>query len=345
MKIDYDDMDLSIIKEAAQIIRNGGIVAFPTETVYGLGANALDQESVKKIYLAKGRPSDNPLIVHISSIEELYPLVESIKLKAKILMDLFWPGPLTLIFPKSKIIPDSITAGLSTVAVRMPDNKIARELIKYSGVPIAAPSANISGSPSPTKAEHVIKDLNGKIDMILDGGSVRVGLESTVLDVTRDTPVILRPGGITKEMLEKTIGEVLIDSAIISEKEFVDTPMAPGMKYKHYSPKAKLVIVEGEINKVIEKINSLAKENKEQKLKVGIMATEQTRENYQADLILSVGDRDKAETIAAKLFDTLRAFDEAGIDIIFSESFSYEEIGFAIMNRLKKAAGYNILRV
>jgi len=343
--IDYDNMDLEIIKQAAKIIKDGGIVAFPTETVYGLGANALNEKSVEKIYNAKGRPSDNPLIVHISSNKELYSLVESVKLKAQMLMDLFWPGPLTLIFPKSNLIPDTITAGLSTVAIRMPDNKIARELIKYSGVPIAAPSANISGRPSPTNASHVIKDLNGKVDMILDGGEVKVGLESTVLDVTGDIPTILRPGGITREMLEEAIGEVLIDPAIISDKELLSTPMSPGMKYKHYAPKAQVIIVEGEINKVIKKIKSLAEEKQKQNIRVGIMATEQTKHHYKTGFILSVGDRNKPETIAAKLFDCLRAFDEEGVEIILSESFSYEKIGFAIMNRLKKAAGHNILKV
>lgn len=343
--IDYNSIDLTIINQAAQIIRDGGLVAFPTETVYGLGANALNEESVKKIYAAKGRPSDNPLIVHISSREEVYFLVESINLKAQILMDLFWPGPLTLIFPKSRRIPNYITAGLSTVAIRMPRNKIASELIKYATLPIAAPSANISGRPSPTNASHVIKDLNGKVDMILDGGTVEVGLESTVVDVSGDIPMILRPGGITKEMLEKALGEISIDPAIISEKELLSVPKAPGMKYKHYAPKAKVTVVEGEINKVIENINVLVKEKQKLNLKVGIMATEQTKNYYEADCVLSVGDRNDPKTIASSLFDTLRAFDEAGMDIIFSEGFSYQEIGFAIMNRLKKAAGYNIISV
>ncbi|MBZ4667001.1 MAG: threonylcarbamoyl-AMP synthase [Defluviitaleaceae bacterium] len=343
--LNSENPDEWIIKEAAQIIQSGGLVAFPTETVYGLGANALDETSVKKIFEAKGRPSDNPLIVHIASKEELPKLVEYIPKKAQILMDAFWPGPLTLIFPKSNIIPYSITAGLSTVAIRLPQNKIARALIETAGVPIAAPSANTSGKPSPTKASHVIEDLNGKIEMILDGGPVLVGLESTVVDVTGDIPVILRPGGITKEMLEEAVGEVLVDPAILSQKALASTPKAPGMKYKHYAPKAKVTIVEGELSKVITVINKLTKEKQAQHLKVGIMATEQTKDSYAGDCIIVVGDRSNPETIAANLFDTLRAFDEAGMDVVLAEAFSYEEIGFAIMNRLQKAAGYDIIEV
>lgn len=343
--LDKDDIDSLIIKEASQIIRNGGLVAFPTETVYGLGANALDEEAVKKIFKAKGRPSDNPLIVHISSKEELPPLVEHIPENAKILMDAFWPGPLTLIFPKSDKIPYSITAGLSSVAIRLPQNEIAATLIKVSGLPIAAPSANTSGKPSPTKAAHVIEDLHGKVDMILDGGSVTVGLESTVVDVTGGKPMILRPGGITKEMLEEVMGEVLVDPAIISSKTLTSTPKAPGMKYKHYAPKAKVIIVEGELDRVITSINKFTREKQSQNLKVGVMATTQTKDYYNADAVISVGDRNNPRTIAAHLFDTLRAFDESGVDVVFSESFPDEEIGFAIMNRLKKAAGYDIINV
>lgn len=343
--LDPNHIDPFIIKEAAEVIQAGGLVAFPTETVYGLGANALNEESVKKIFQAKGRPSDNPLIVHISSREELPSLVEYIPQKAQTLMDAFWPGPLTLIFPKSDIIPDSITAGLSTVAVRFPQNKIARDLINVSKVPIAAPSANTSGKPSPTKASHVIEDLQGKIDMVLDGGSVLVGLESTVVDVTGDIPMILRPGGITKEMLEEVIGDVLVDPGIISEKVLSSTPKAPGMKYKHYAPKAKITIVEGRLSDVITAINRFTKEKQEQSLKVGIMATNQTKEGYHGDCILVVGDRNNPETVAAHLFDTLRSFDEAGMDVVFAEAFPDEKIGFAIMNRLKKAAGYDIVKV
>ncbi|WP_341875812.1 L-threonylcarbamoyladenylate synthase [Defluviitalea saccharophila] len=343
--LNSENPDAVTIKEAAQIIQAGGLVAFPTETVYGLGANALDEASVKKIFQAKGRPSDNPLIVHISSREELPPLVEYIPEKAQILMDAFWPGPLTLIFPKSDSIPYSITAGLATVAIRLPQNKIARALIEAAQVPIAAPSANTSGKPSPTKASHVIEDLNGKIEMILDGGSVLVGLESTVVDVTGDIPMILRPGGVTKEMLEEAVGEVLVDPAILSQKALTSIPKSPGMKYKHYAPKAKVTIVDGELSKVIDTINKFTIEKHAQHLKVGIMATTQTKDSYRGDCIIVVGDRNQPETIAANLFDTLRAFDEAGMDVILAEAFPYEEIGFAIMNRLQKAAGYDIVRV
>ncbi|WP_058486027.1 L-threonylcarbamoyladenylate synthase [Defluviitalea phaphyphila] len=343
--LDKDNIDEAIIKEASKIIKKGGLVAFPTETVYGLGANALDEIAVKKIFNAKGRPSDNPLIVHISDKEEISSLVEYIPKNAKALMNAFWPGPLTLIFPKSKKVPYVITAGLSSVAIRFPENKIARALIKESGVPIAAPSANISGKPSPTKASHVIEDLKGKIDMILDGGHVKVGLESTVVDVTGDIPMILRPGGITKEMIEEVIGEVLIDPSILSLKTVNFTPKAPGMKYKHYAPQAKVIIVEGNLDKVIISINQFVKEKQAKNLKVGVMATLQTKKYYNADVILSVGDRNNPKTIASNLFDTLRAFDEEKVDIVFSESFSDKEIGLAIMNRLRKSAGYNIINV
>jgi L-threonylcarbamoyladenylate synthase len=344
-ELNLDRIDSLVIKEAAQIIQRGGLVAFPTETVYGLGANALDEKAVKNIFKAKGRPSDNPLIVHISSKKELPQLVEYIPKKAHILMDAFWPGPLTLIFPKSDKIPYSITAGLSTVAIRLPQNEIARALIEVSKLPIAAPSANTSGKPSPTKANHVIEDLSGKIDMILDGGPVLVGLESTVVDITGDVPMILRPGGITKEMLEEVIGKVSVDPAIISTKSLLSIPKSPGMKYKHYAPKAKVTIVEGDLSKVIAAINKFTEEKQKQKLKVGIMATIQTKDAYNGDCIIAVGDRNNPNTIAACLFDTLRAFDEAGMDIVFTEAFSNEEIGFAIMNRLQKAAGYDIVKV
>ncbi|NLK21832.1 MAG: threonylcarbamoyl-AMP synthase [Epulopiscium sp.] len=343
--IDPNNIDLEIIKESANIIKSGGLVAFPTETVYGLGANALNEKSIKKIFSAKGRPSDNPLIVHISSIKELSLLVCAIPDNARILVEKFWPGPLTLVFPKSEAIPEAITGGLSTVAIRFPRNEIARRLIEYSGVPIAAPSANTSGKPSPTRASHVIEDLDGKVDMILDGGSVEVGLESTVVDISGEIPMVLRPGGITIEMLKEVMGNISVDPAILSQKSLSSIPKSPGMKYKHYAPKAKVTIVEGEIHKVIDTINNLTREKRRQDLKIGVMATKQTRDLYNADCIISVGDRENPKTIASNLFNSLRDFDEAGMDIVFSESFSYDEIGFAIMNRLEKAAAYDILKV
>ncbi|WP_352419512.1 L-threonylcarbamoyladenylate synthase [Proteiniborus sp.] len=330
--------ELNKIKEAAEIIKGGGTVAFPTETVYGLGANALDETAIEKIFLAKGRPQDNPLIVHISSIAQLDDLVENIPEKAYLLMERFWPGPLTLIFNRTNKIPDRITGGLSTVAIRMPNNNIALELIKHSGLPIAAPSANTSGKPSPTNSSHVIHDLSGKIDMIIDGGSTGVGLESTVLDISGDIPTILRPGGVTVEDLLTVLPEVEYDRAIeVIDKNII--PKSPGQKYKHYSPNAKMIIVKGSLEEIIQKTTQLAKEYESKGMDVGIMATKQTYYKYKNENTLIVGDRDFLETIAANLFNVLREFDETNVDIIIAEGVEEKGIGKAIMNRMKKAAG------
>ncbi|MDF2521318.1 MAG: threonylcarbamoyl-AMP synthase [Clostridia bacterium] len=342
-ELDDKNIDMDIIKAAAEIIRRNGTVVFPTETVYGLGANALSKDAARSIYEAKGRPSDNPLIVHVSSIDMLlYVIGESLSDKARLLINKFWPGPLTLIFKKSKNIPVEVTSGLDTVAVRMPDNEIALELIKQSGLPIAAPSANISGKPSPTKAEHVINDLNGRVDAILCGSSSRVGVESTILDLSVEVPVILRPGGITFEDLNAVLGEVKIDKGLVS-KETV--PKAPGMKYTHYAPEADMTIVKGGLNAVADKIMSLAEQYKGQGKKVGILATDETKDRYQADLVISMGSRENMYTAAAGIFDALREFDKQEIDIILAEALSEENIGMAVMNRLKKAAGFNIIEV
>lgn len=331
--------------EAAQILRTGGLVAFPTETVYGLGANALNEEAAKKIYAAKGRPSDNPLIAHISSEAELETLVSEITPAGRLLMKRFWPGPLTLIFKKSRMVPFGTTGGLDTVAVRMPSDPIASQLIALAGVPIAAPSANTSGRPSPTTAEHVYQDMNGKINMIIDGGPVGIGVESTIVDVSGAVPTVLRPGAITLDMLKSVLGRVELDPAILGPIKEDVRPKAPGMKYRHYAPHGDLTLVEGRIEKVVETINRLAEEKLNQGFRVGIICTRETQSRYPKGILRSIGTRAKEETIAHNLYGVLRDFDDLDMDYIFSESFSEESLGQAIMNRLTKAAGYHILKV
>ncbi len=333
------------LEEAAAVLRNGGLVAFPTETVYGLGANALDERAAKKIYEAKGRPSDNPLIAHISGPEELAPLVEEIPEAAEKLMERFWPGPLTMIFRKKEIVPYGTTGGLDTVAVRMPSDPIARKLISMAKVPVAAPSANLSGRPSPTTAEHVWQDMAGRIDIIVDGGPVGIGLESTIVDVTGEIPTVLRPGAVTMEMLEETLGRVEIDPAILGPMKEGTKPKAPGMKYRHYAPKAEMTLVEGEMEQVVRSINRLAKKSLADGKKVGIICTDETRSCYPAGMVRSIGIRAKEETVAHNLYAVLREFDDLGADVIYSESFPGDQIGQAIMNRLTKAAGYHIIHV
>lgn len=344
-KVDNTNPDINIIKIAADIIKVGGLVAFPTETVYGLGADGLNPNAVKKIYIAKGRPSDNPLILHICDVSQLQPLVGEITSLAYKLIAAFWPGPLTMIFKKSEIIPMCITGGLDTVAIRFPSNNVAKAIIEQAGTPIAAPSANSSGKPSPTRASHVQYDLEGKIDMIVDGGATEFGVESTVVDVTGLFPIILRPGAITQEMIAEIVDSVEIDSAVFKPNKNLK-PKSPGMKYKHYSPKAKIIIVEGNQKNVVDSISNFVDKEVHCNKKVGIMVTEQTKHLYkQSYNIFVVGDNDKPETIAANLFKVLRKFDFLGMDIVYSEGFSQDNIGAAIMNRLEKAAGYNIIKV
>ena len=324
------------LQEAAQLLRENEAIAFPTETVYGLGANALSDEAVVKIFEAKGRPSDNPLIVHIGTKEQLAHIVTHIPPVAEVLMEHFWPGPLTLVLPRKEGISEKVTAGLQTVGVRMPDHPVARALIEQANVPVAAPSANQSGRPSPTLASHVYEDLQGKIAGIVDGGATGVGVESTVLDCTSDIPTILRPGGITKEQLEEVIGEVSVDPALLDETE---KPKSPGMKYTHYAPKAPLSIVEG--SRAF--IQKLVEEKQAEGYKVGVLTTEEYSHVYKADVVLSCGLRSDLPTVATKLYDTLRTFDDSGVDFIFSESFPSAGIGSAIMNRLTKAAGHHVI--
>lgn len=326
--------------EAARILQAGGLVAFPTETVYGLGGNGLDGGVCKKIYAAKGRPSDNPLILHISQISELRPIVREIPPAAQKLMDAFWPGPLTMIFPKSDIVPLETTGGLDTVAVRFPSHPVAMAIIRAAGLPIAGPSANSSGKPSPTRASHVEFDLSGKIDMIVDGGAAEWGLESTIVDVSGEIPMILRPGALTQEMMEAVAGKILVDPAILTKPAADFHPKAPGMKYTHYSPKAKVILVQGETKAVIARVNALTQEAAACGKKTGVMATEETKAAYTADVVLSLGKRSSPEEIGASLFKTLRKFDFLGVDIVYAEVFPEEGEGLAIMNRLNKAAGY-----
>lgn len=342
-KVDEKNIDYNIINKAGKELRDGSLVSFPTETVYGLGANGLDEEAVKKIYKAKGRPSDNPLILHISELEELYPLVENISEDAKKCIKEFWPGPLTMVFEKSDIIPDVITGGLNTVAIRMPSNLIAKEIIKAAQRPIAAPSANLSGRPSPTSAEHVIEDLSGKIEMIIDGGRCEVGLESTVLDLSEDTPTILRPGKVSLEDIRRILPNVEIDKGILKEGQ---TPKSPGQKYKHYAPKGEMIVYIGESDKIIENIESKANFYLENGSKVGVLLIEENIKKYNLSnevRIFSLGN-DK-EGIAKNLFDALRKFDEEGIDVILSEGVNNDDLGLAIMNRMLKASGGNVVKV
>lgn len=344
VKINQLNPEPELIIQGARYIREGKLVAFPTETVYGLGANGLDEDAVANIFAAKGRPQDNPLILHVSKIDDIKPLVKSISKEAKVLMEEYWPGPLTILFERSNLVPDIITAGLDTVALRMPNHPVALELIEISGVPIAAPSANTSGKPSPTLAEHVIKDLNGKVDMILDGGATGVGLESTVLDLTGEVPVVLRPGGITLEAIRSYFPKAEMDLSLINSDEKI-IPKSPGQKYRHYAPRAEMIVFNGKVDSVVEAIKAKGKEYVDQGKLVGIMATDETKNRYAKGIVISVGSRRNRGTIAHNLFDTLRQFDERGVDIILSEGIEMGGIGTAIMNRLKKASGGNIIEI
>ena len=342
-KVDENCIDEKIMKEAGALLKAGALVAFPTETVYGLGANALDEKAAAKIYAAKGRPSDNPLIVHIADKEGLKLITEEIPEAAYQLADKFWPGPLTMVLKKSDAVPYGTTGGLDTVAVRMPSHPIALEMIRYGGGYIAAPSANTSGRPSPTLASHVLDDMNGIIPMILDGGAVGIGIESTIVDLTEGVPTILRPGFITKEMLEEVVGEVQIDKGLSADSK--TPPKAPGMKYRHYAPKADLMIVEGAREAVIEKINALVQENESKGVCTGIIGTEETISRYPSGIVKSMGTRRDELSISSHLYSILREFDESDAEIIYSESFSEGAMGSAIMNRLLKAAGHKIMKV
>ncbi len=332
--------------EAGRILKDGGLVAFPTETVYGLGGDALNPEASAKIYAAKGRPSDNPLIVHIADREALGVLAGEIPEAAVKLADHFWPGPLTMILPKADCVPKETTGGLDTVAIRMPSHPAAYELIRSSGVYIAAPSANTSGRPSPTTAEHVMADLDGRIEMIIDGGKVEIGLESTIVDLTGKVPVILRPGYITRQQLADVVGTVEVDPAILSGSYDPNLkPKAPGMKYRHYAPKGELTIVEGSRDDVALAINHLTAENDGQGIRTAVIASTENLSLYQASCVIDIGSRAHETEVAANLYDVLRQMDEMDIDRIYAESFAGEGLGTAIMNRLLKAAGHKVIHV
>lgn len=327
------------LKEASAVIRSGGLVAFPTETVYGLGGDATNPEASRKIYAAKGRPSDNPLIVHIADFSQLRNIVAEVPQEAEKLAEAFWPGPLTMILRKNEVIPYETTGGLDTVAIRMPSHPVARAFLQDSGCMIAAPSANTSGRPSPTTAQHVWEDLHGKIEILLDGGPVGIGIESTIVDLSEERPMILRPGFITQEMLSAVLGDVGVDPGLVSENS-KQPPKAPGMRYRHYAPKADLTLVEGTMEEVISKINALTREAQAMGKSVGVLATEENKDRYVADHVIVIGQRRDEAEIARHLFDVLRQFDDLQVDLIYSESFVAAGVGQAIMNRLLKAAGH-----
>ena len=336
--------DRAVIERAGKILREGGLVAFPTETVYGLGGDALNPESSRKIYEAKGRPSDNPLIVHVCRLEDIGPIVSEMPPEAEKRAESFWPGPLTMIFRKNDRVPKETTGGLDTVAIRFPSNRIAQALIDAAGGYIAAPSANRSGRPSPTLAKYCLEDLDGRVEMIIDGGQVGIGLESTIIDLTEGVPTILRPGYVNRKMLEEVIGSVDVDRTLIAPDSGI-APRAPGMKYRHYAPRGELVIIEGERDTVVEEINRAADHYRAQGIRTGVICTDETRDLYRADCVKSAGPRDDENSVARELFRILREFDDEEVGRIYSESFGGGNLGQAIMNRLMKAAGHRTVRL
>ena len=336
--------DREVMELASNIISNGGLCAIPTETVYGLAGNALDPEASKKIYKAKGRPSDNPLIVHISDINDLDKIAVDIPESAYLLAEKFWPGPLTMILKKRDNVPMETTGGLNTVAVRMPSNRIAAEFISACGGFIAAPSANASGRPSCTEAKHVKEDLDGRIPLIIDGGKVGIGLESTIIDLTGKIPCLLRPGYIDIRILENLLGKVETDPAL-SGQESDAPPRAPGMKYRHYAPRGDLKIVSGKTDRVVSYINEQTSDAKANGIKAGVLCCSENAPMYKCSLVSPVGSIYNEKEIARNLFSILREFDEKNVKLIYSEEFYTPEIGMAIMNRLVKAAGNDIIKV
>ena len=345
LKVDSENPDPATIEIAADIIRKGGLVAFPTETVYGLGADALNGEAVLELFAAKKRPLDNPPIVHVSDPKEVDKLVLEVPPKAKVFMEKFWPGPLTLIFKRSSFVPNVTVAGLDTVAIRMPKHRVALELIRQSRCPIAAPSANLAGKPSPTTAQHVYEDLNGRIDAILDGGDTNIGVESTVVDLSVDPPMLLRPGGTPYEALKKVLGDLKLHPFVEAEQELsLQQIRSPGMKHKHYAPKAEVILVEGKVSAVITKIKALTESYKLDHKKVGVLATDETQCAYRADVVKSLGSRSNLATVAQSLFRLLREVDAENVDVILAEGVPSEGLGLAVMNRLRKASAYHIIK-
>jgi L-threonylcarbamoyladenylate synthase len=346
LKVDPRKPQIDRVRVAAELIKEGGLVAFPTETVYGLGADALNSKAVLALYEAKKRPLDNPPIVHVENISDVYRLATHIPAKAESLMKEFWPGPLTLVFKHSDTVPGVTVAGLDTIAIRMPQHKVALALIRESNRPIAAPSANLAGRPSPTSAKHVFDDLNGRIDAILDGGPTRIGVESTVLDLSISPPLVLRPGGTPFEALKKTLGDAKLHPFAVAEKELpIDKARSPGMKHKHYAPNAKVILVEGSVPAVVSKVKELVDSYRLKGVKVGVLAADETAAAYRADVVKSLGSRFNLAVIAQNLFRVLREFDAEGVDMIIAEGVPAEGLGLAVMNRLRKASGYNIVKV
>ncbi|MEM3695194.1 MAG: L-threonylcarbamoyladenylate synthase [Candidatus Bathyarchaeia archaeon] len=346
LKVDSQNPELEKIRIAADFIKKGGLVAFPTETVYGLGANALNATAVLALFEAKRRPLDNPPIVHVEKAEEVYRLARRVPKKAEELMEKFWPGPLTLIFERSEIVPSVTVAGLDTIAIRMPRHNVALALLRESHCPIAAPSANLAGKPSSTSAEHVLEDLNGRIDAVLDAGPTNIGVESTVLDLTSDPPQILRPGGTPYEELKKVLGTVAIHPVAVADREIpVEKARSPGVRHKHYAPKAEVIVVEGEAQAIVKKARELAEQHAKRGLKVGVLATDETAAHYEGGYVVkSLGSRRDLAIIAKNLFRLLREFDMENVDVIIAEGVSSHGIGLAVMNRLRKAAGYRIVK-
>ena len=341
--VDKDDPEEQIMQQAAALLKKGKLVAFPTETVYGLGANGLDEQAIASIYKAKGRPSDNPLILHISNQQELIPLVTEIPANAQVLIDQYWPGPLTIILKRTAIVPNSVSGGLDTVAVRLPASVVARELIRLAGTPIAAPSANVSGRPSPTSAEAVLADLDGRIHAIIDAGSCDIGVESTVVDCTTPVPTLLRPGGITLEMLADTLGEVEIDPTLNGSTQYI--PRSPGMKYTHYAPSAPMILFEGTYPHIAELILREITASLAAGKTIGAIVSTETARHLPPGIIAAVyGLRENTEDIAANIYTALRSFDDRSVDIIYAEGIPEKGLGLAIMNRLRKACGYRIMK-
>jgi L-threonylcarbamoyladenylate synthase len=345
LKVNSQRPESDKIRLAASLIRKGGLVAFPTETVYGLGADAFNQKAILRLFKAKKRPLDNPPIVHVADSKNVYQLAKEVPSPSQRLMEHFWPGPLTLILKRSVLVPDVTVAGLDTIALRMPRHKVALALIKESGCPVAAPSANLAGKPSPTSAEHVLADLDGRVDAVLDAGSTFVGVESTVLDMTVDPPEVLRPGGTSYELLKSFLGKVKLNPIAVADRPFLlEKVRSPGLKHKHYAPDAEVVVVEGRVPAVVAKVNELARFYEFRGCKVGVLCTDETMQEYKADVVKSLGSRDDLANVARNLFRLLREFDIVKVDIVIAEAVPVEGLGLAVMNRLRKAAGYNIIR-
>ena len=345
LKVDSQKPQMEKICVAADFIKKGGLVAFPTETVYGLGADALNSEAVRALFEAKKRPLDNPPIVHVGDVKDVYRLAREVPLKAEKLMKTFWPGPLTLIFKRSETVPSVTVAGLDTIAVRMPRHNVALALIRESGCCISAPSANLAGKPSPTTAKHVLDDLDGRIDAVLDAGPTDIGVESTVLDMTIEPPLVLRPGGTPYELLKRMLRTVELHPVAVAEKELAfEEARSPGMKHKHYAPDAEVIVVEGELSAVPSKVEKLAEFYMRTGSKVGVLATDETAGYYRADVVKSLGSRKDLGVIAKNLFRFLREFDLEGVDVIIAEGIPTEGLGLAVMNRLRKASGYKIVK-